>query len=88
MRPTVQFMRPPIEPIRPPVQSVIQYLRFHFECQQFLGAQQSPQLYNVFFLVNNELRNMGQFELLDLDIDEKEHSIEMQLPYVAKIMQR
>nr|XP_015834515.1 PREDICTED: protein MEMO1-like isoform X2 [Tribolium castaneum] len=37
--------------------------------------------------VNSELQRTGQFELLDLNVDEKEHSIEMQLPYVAKVME-
>ncbi|XP_044255041.1 protein MEMO1-like [Tribolium madens] len=37
--------------------------------------------------VNSELQSTGQFELLDLNVDEKEHSIEMQLPYVAKVME-
>lgn len=30
----------------------------------------------------------GQFEWMDLDTDENEHSIEMQLPYIAKVMER
>ncbi|KAJ8946452.1 hypothetical protein NQ318_014440 [Aromia moschata] len=37
--------------------------------------------------VNNELEMTGQFEWMDLDTDENEHSIEMHLPYVAKVME-
>ncbi|XP_060515747.1 protein MEMO1 isoform X1 [Cylas formicarius] len=37
--------------------------------------------------VNNELEKTGQFEWMDLDIDENEHSIEMHLPYIAKVME-
>ena len=29
-----------------------------------------------------------QFGVMDLDVDEAEHSIEMHLPYVAKIFER
>ncbi|ENN81117.1 hypothetical protein YQE_02485, partial [Dendroctonus ponderosae] len=37
--------------------------------------------------VNNELENTGEFEWMDLDTDENEHSIEMHLPYIAKVME-
>ncbi|KAJ3631564.1 hypothetical protein MTP99_012683 [Tenebrio molitor] len=37
--------------------------------------------------VNNELHATGHFEWLALDVDEKEHSVEMQFPYIAKIME-
>ncbi|KAJ8925382.1 hypothetical protein NQ315_009213 [Exocentrus adspersus] len=37
--------------------------------------------------INNELEMTGQFEWMDLDTDENEHSIEMHLPYVAKVME-
>ena len=30
----------------------------------------------------------GQFEVMDINTDEDEHSIEMHLPYVAKVMER
>lgn len=30
----------------------------------------------------------GQFEWMDLDTDENEHSIEMHLPYIAKVMEK
>ncbi|KAL1492317.1 hypothetical protein ABEB36_010578 [Hypothenemus hampei] len=38
--------------------------------------------------VNNELENTGEFERMDLDTDEGEHSIEMHLPYIAKVMEK
>lgn len=37
--------------------------------------------------VNADLEMSGQFEWMDLDTDENEHSIEMHLPYIAKIME-
>lgn len=39
-------------------------------------------------LVNGELDMTGQFEWMDLDTDENEHSIEMHLPYIAKVMEK
>ena len=41
-----------------------------------------------FVLVNNELYATGEFEKLDEADDEKEHSIELHLPYIAKVMER
>jgi AmmeMemoRadiSam system protein B len=38
--------------------------------------------------VNGELEMTGQFEWMDLDTDENEHSIEMHLPYIAKVMEK
>ncbi|XP_010928278.1 uncharacterized protein [Elaeis guineensis] len=35
--------------------------------------------------VNEELRATGKFELMDLHVDEAEHSMEMHLPYIAKV---
>jgi len=35
-----------------------------------------------------ELQATGQFEWMSLQTDEDEHSIEMQLPYIAKVMSR
>ncbi|KAF6158049.1 hypothetical protein GIB67_014843 [Kingdonia uniflora] len=35
--------------------------------------------------VNEELRATGKFELMDLRVDEAEHSMEMHLPYLAKV---
>ena len=40
------------------------------------------------FTVNKELLETGSFDLMDLQTDEDEHSIEMQLPYIAKVMER
>ncbi|XP_072401888.1 protein MEMO1 [Diabrotica undecimpunctata] len=37
--------------------------------------------------INSELEMTGQFEWMDLDTDENEHSIEMHLPYIAKVME-
>ncbi|KAA8525519.1 hypothetical protein F0562_007374 [Nyssa sinensis] len=35
--------------------------------------------------VNEELKATGKFELMDLQVDEAEHSMEMHLPYLAKV---
>lgn len=35
-----------------------------------------------------ELYASGQFETMTREVDEEEHSIEMHLPYVAKVMER
>ncbi|CAL5440143.1 unnamed protein product [Camellia sinensis] len=35
--------------------------------------------------VNEELKATGKFELMDLHVDEAEHSMEMHLPYLAKV---
>lgn len=37
--------------------------------------------------VNEELRATGKFEVMDLQVDEAEHSMEMHLPYLAKVFQ-
>lgn len=42
----------------------------------------------VCFLVNSDLEMTGQFDWMDLDTDENEHSIEMHLPYIAKVMEK
>ena len=39
-------------------------------------------------LVYGELFGTGLFEEMSLSTDEDEHSIEMHLPYVAKVMER
>lgn len=36
-------------------------------------------------LVNEELKATGKFELMDLRVDEAEHSMEMHLPYLARV---
>lgn len=38
--------------------------------------------------VNSELRETGAFETMDLRSEEAEHSIEMQLPFIAKVMEK
>lgn len=35
--------------------------------------------------VINELYATGKFEWMDINIDEAEHSMEMHLPYIAKV---
>ncbi len=37
-------------------------------------------------LVYSELQQTGQFDTMSKTVDEDEHSIEMHLPYVAKVM--
>jgi len=37
--------------------------------------------------VNNELLATGKFDQMKMSVDEDEHSIEMHLPYIAKVMQ-
>ncbi|XP_053946300.1 protein MEMO1 [Anastrepha obliqua] len=37
--------------------------------------------------INTELQNTGNFSWMDMKIDEDEHSIEMHLPYIAKVME-
>lgn len=38
-------------------------------------------------LVNEELKATGKFEMMDLRVDEAEHSMEMHLPYLVKVFQ-
>lgn len=42
---------------------------------------------HFFVAVNKELEETGHFEWMDMQTDEEEHSIEMQLPYIAKVME-
>ncbi|KAF5456771.1 hypothetical protein F2P56_026214 [Juglans regia] len=37
--------------------------------------------------VNEELKATGKFEMMDIRIDEAEHSMEMHLPYLAKVFE-
>lgn len=39
------------------------------------------------FSVNAELEKTGHFSWMDMKTDENEHSIEMHLPYIAKVME-
>ena len=41
-----------------------------------------------FILVCRELESTGKFSRMNKKVDEDEHSIEMHLPYIAKVMQR
>ena len=43
---------------------------------------------NTFCSVYSELYATGEFESMSQQTDEAEHSIEMQLPYIAKVMER
>lgn len=38
--------------------------------------------------VCKELEESGHFEWMDMSTDEDEHSIEMHLPFIAKVMER
>ena len=38
-------------------------------------------------IVYAELSETGKFDIMDLSMDEEEHSIEMQLPYIASVME-
>ena len=38
-------------------------------------------------IVYADLDATGQFERMNMDVDEDEHSIEMHLPYIAKVME-
>lgn len=41
----------------------------------------------IFLSVNEELKATGKFEMMDIRIDEAEHSMEMHLPYLAKVFE-
>lgn len=47
----------------------------------------APPLIMTFLSVNEELKATGKFELMDLRVDEAEHSMEMHLPYLVKVFQ-
>lgn len=38
-------------------------------------------------IVRKELEETGHFDWMDVNTDEEEHSIEMQLPFIAKVME-
>ena len=40
------------------------------------------------FTVNDELWRTGHFDRMTKSTDENEHSIELHLPYIAKVMER
>lgn len=37
--------------------------------------------------VYQELKATGKFEEMDINVDEAEHSMEMHLPYIAKVFE-
>lgn len=39
----------------------------------------------ILVLVIEELKATGKFEMMDMRVDEAEHSMEMHLPYLAKV---
>lgn len=41
----------------------------------------------MFLIVYEQLEKIGHFERMSMKVDEDEHSIEMQLPYIAKVME-
>lgn len=41
----------------------------------------------VYLSVIEELKATGKFELMDIRVDEAEHSMEMHLPYLAKVFE-
>ena len=41
-----------------------------------------------FILVTSELLATNKFDKMSIDTDENEHSIEMHLPYIAKVLKR
>lgn len=40
------------------------------------------------FAVYEELYETGAFEEVSIHVDENEHSLEMHLPYIAKVMEK
>ena len=70
---------------------ISQFLPKH--CRNFKNTRNNSSeiyLFREFFQVDRgiseELRSTGSFEVMSLDTDEAEHSIEMHLPYIAKMM--
>lgn len=54
-------------------------------CYSFFSPKNN--LYNVLLPVIEELKATGKFEMMDLHVDEAEHSMEMHLPYLAKVFE-
>ena len=52
------------------------------------GAKFQVIFFQRFRSINNELMATDEFEVMSLEADEDEHSIEMHLPYIARVMQR
>ncbi|VDP75553.1 unnamed protein product [Echinostoma caproni] len=62
------------------------YLHLMGRCSLATVAQYKTPFYDL-ATVYTELRRTGEFDQLSVDRDEEEHSIEMQLPYIAKVME-
>lgn len=58
-------------------------------CALTRAVEYETPLYNLIIdqEINKELFDTGKFELMSQKVDEDEHSIEMQLAYVAKVME-
>lgn len=52
----------------------------------YLFAKNTNFSWFSFLLVYNELKATGEFDEMSIATDEAEHSIEMHLPYIAKVM--
>ncbi|XP_044735766.1 protein MEMO1 [Chrysoperla carnea] len=65
------------------------FVRVNSGCALTKTAQYETPLYNLNIdeEINKRLEATGQFERMSQDTDENEHSIEMQLPYLAKVME-
>lgn len=48
----------------------------------------SSRFYVFHITVYAELESSGPFEKMNISVDEDEHSIEMHLPFVAKVMEQ
>ncbi|THD28217.1 putative dioxygenase [Fasciola hepatica] len=66
------------------------YLHLAGKCSLATVTQYSTPFYELPIdqAVYTELKRTGEFDQLPIDRDEEEHSIEMQLPYIAKVMER
>lgn len=62
--------------------------KMHFFAPAYSYRLINPKLsyfISITYTVIEELRATGKFELMDLHVDEAEHSMEMHLPYLAKV---
>lgn len=66
-----------------PLVDIFYFLRFFIT--QFIVNDNYFDNGNTCLPVNEELRATGKFEVMDLRVDEAEHSMEMHLPYLAKV---
>ncbi|XP_055380457.1 protein MEMO1 [Condylostylus longicornis] len=58
-------------------------------CALSIASKYKTPLYNLKIdtEINSQLEKTGQFSWMDMKTDEDEHSIEMHLPYIAKVME-